>query len=114
MIYTQYFRDIFSGLTDAIAGYFANLDEQNTKSITKEIIEATILQTERLFDRLILTNPKYKWHELLMVELTLKMVRSKTLKVKILGAKILGDMSTKIHHDQSKFIRESDHRQWLL
>jgi hypothetical protein len=52
--------------------------------------------------------------ETFLVELTLKMVRSKSLKIKMLGAKVLGDMSQKIHMDHSKYIRESDHKQWLI
>ncbi|MBS1889733.1 MAG: hypothetical protein JST59_00440 [Actinobacteria bacterium] len=77
-------------------------------------MESSLVLIEKLFDRLGFTNQKYKWLELFQAQLTLKMIRSKTLKVKILGAKVLGEMSTRIHHDQSKYIRESDHKQWLL
>lgn len=114
MLYTQHLRDIFPELTGSISAYFSSLEEQNIKALDKDLMEATIMQIEKLFDRLNQTTPKYKWLETFMVELTLKMIRSKTLRIKILGAKILGEMSNKIHHDQSKFIRETDHRQWLV
>jgi hypothetical protein len=77
-------------------------------------MESSLILIEKLFDRLNLTNAKYKWLELFQAELTLKMIRSKTLKVKTLGAKVLGEMSNRIHHDHSKYIREGDHKKWLV
>jgi hypothetical protein len=35
MMYTQYMRDIFPAMTDAISTYFSQLDELNIKTITK-------------------------------------------------------------------------------
>lgn len=42
-----------------------------------------------MFDRIGQTKEKYCWVEVFMAELTLIMIRSNTLKVKALGAKLL-------------------------
>lgn len=49
-----------------------------------------------------------------MVELTLIMIRSNTLKVKAFGAKLLSEMSYRIHFNESKHITEKSHLEWLI
>lgn len=113
-MYTGYLREIFIPTMDGIRSYFYRIEEQNIKGLTKELVESILINIEKMFDRLGQKKEKYCWTEVFFVELTLLMIRSKTLKVRSLGTKLLSDMSYRINFNESKFITEKSHKDWLL